>query len=84
MVPGIGELIGGSEREADYDKLTKRITELGMDPKDYWWYLELRKFGTVPHSGFGMGFERLLRYVTGIENIRDVIPYPRAPKQCEF
>ncbi|MDY6031055.1 MAG: asparagine--tRNA ligase [Treponemataceae bacterium] len=84
LVPGIGELIGGSEREADYDKLMNRITELGMDPKDYWWYLELRKFGTVPHSGFGMGFERLLRYVTGIENIRDVIPYPRAPKQCDF
>ncbi|MGP1588111.1 MAG: asparagine--tRNA ligase [Treponemataceae bacterium] len=84
LVPGIGELIGGSEREADYEKLKNRIIELNMEPKDYWWYLELRKFGTVPHSGFGMGFERLLRYVTGIENIRDVIPFPRAPKQCDF
>jgi asparaginyl-tRNA synthetase len=84
LVPGIGELIGGSERESDYDKLSKRITELGMKVEDYWWYMDLRKYGTVPHSGFGLGFERLLRYVTGIENIRDVIPFPRAPKQCEF
>ena len=84
LVPGIGELIGGSEREADYDKLVNRIKELGMNPEDYWWYLELRKFGTVPHSGFGLGFERLLRYVTGLGNLRDVIPFPRAPKQAEF
>ena len=84
LVPGIGELIGGSEREADYDKLVNRIQELGMKPEDYWWYLELRKFGTVPHSGFGLGFERLLRYVTGLGNLRDVIPFPRAPKQAEF
>ena len=84
LVPGIGELIGGSEREADYDKLVARIQELGMKPEDYWWYLELRKFGTVPHSGFGLGFERLLRYVTGLGNLRDVIPFPRAPKQAEF
>jgi asparaginyl-tRNA synthetase len=84
LVPGIGELIGGSEREADYDKLVNRIKELGMKPEDYWWYLELRKFGTVPHSGFGLGFERLLRYVTGLGNLRDVIPFPRAPKQAEF
>ena len=84
LVPGIGELIGGSERESDYDKLAKRITELGMKVEDYWWYMDLRKYGTVPHAGFGLGFERLLRYVTGIENIRDVIPFPRTPKQCEF
>ena len=84
LVPGIGELIGGSEREADYDKLVSRIIELGMNPEDYWWYLDLRKFGSVPHSGFGLGFERLLRYVTGLGNLRDVIPFPRAPKQADF
>lgn len=84
LVPGIGELIGGSERESDYDKLVTRMTELGMKAEDYWWYLDLRRFGTVPHSGFGLGFERLLRYVTGLGNLRDVIPYPRAPKLAEF
>ena len=84
LVPGIGELIGGSEREADYDKLVARIKELGMNPEDYWWYLDLRKYGTVPHSGFGLGFERLIRYVTGMGNLRDVIPFPRAPKLAEF
>ncbi len=84
LVPGIGELIGGSEREADYDKLKNRIIELGMNPEDYWWYLDLRKYGSVPHSGFGLGFERLIRYVTGMQNIREVIPYPRAPKQADF
>ncbi len=84
LVPGIGELIGGSEREADYDKLKNRIVELGMNPEDYWWYLDLRKYGSVPHSGFGLGFERLIRYVTGMQNIREVIPYPRAPKQADF
>ena len=84
LVPGIGELIGGSEREADYDKLINRIKELGMKPEDYWWYLDLRKFGTVPHSGFGLGFERLIRYITGMGNLRDVIPFPRAPKLCDF
>ncbi|MCR5494766.1 MAG: asparagine--tRNA ligase [Treponema sp.] len=84
LVPGIGELIGGSEREEDYDKLCAEIERRGMDKSIYDWYLDLRKFGTVPHSGFGLGFERLLRYVTGMENIRDVIPYPRAPKLADF
>lgn len=84
LVPGIGEIIGGSEREADYEKLLASCRERGMDMKNYEWYLDLRRFGTVPHSGFGLGFERLIRYVTGMENIRDVIPYPRAPKLAEF
>lgn len=84
LVPGIGELIGGSERESDYQKLSDRITELGMKAEDYWWYLDLRKYGTVPHSGFGLGFERLIRYVTGMGNLRDVIPFPRAPKLADF
>ena len=84
LVPGLGEIIGGSEREESYDKLLGRIKELGLRPEDYGWYLDLRKFGTVPHSGFGLGFERLLLYVTGMQNIRDVIPYPRAPKLADF
>ena len=84
LVPGLGEIIGGSQREADYDTLLGRIKDLGLNPQDYWWYLDLRKFGTVPHSGFGLGFERLLLYVTGMTNIRDVIPFPRAPKLAEF
>ena len=84
LVPGLGELIGGSEREENLDRLEKRITELGLDVKDYWWYLDLRRFGTVPHAGFGLGFERLLLYITGMGNIRDVIPYPRAPKLADF
>ncbi len=84
LVPGIGELNGGYEREEDYGKLLKAIRDRGMDESIYDWYLNLRKFGTVPHSGFGMGFERLIRYVTGMENIRDVIPYPRAPKLADF
>ncbi len=84
LVPGIGELNGGSEREENHEKLLAEIRRRGMDEKIYDWYLDLRKFGTVPHSGFGMGFERLIRYVTGMENIRDVIPYPRAPKLADF
>ena len=84
LVPGIGELIGGSEREEDYDKLLTACKEREMDMTNYQWYLDLRRFGTVPHSGFGLGFERLIRYVTGMENIRDVIPYPRAPKLADF
>ena len=84
LVPGLGEIIGGSQREADYDTLLGRIKDLGLNPEDYWWYLDLRKFGTVPHSGFGLGFERLLLYVTGMGNIRDVIPFPRAPKLADF
>jgi asparaginyl-tRNA synthetase len=84
LVPGLGEIIGGSQREEDYDKLVARMKQLDLNPDDYWWYLALRKYGTVPHSGFGLGFERLLQYITGMANIRDVIPYPRAPKQAEF
>ncbi len=84
LVPRLGEIVGGSERENRYDVLVKRIEELGLRREDYWWYLELRKFGTVPHSGFGLGFERLIQYVTGIPNIRDVIPFPRAVKTAEF
>ncbi|MDE7375471.1 MAG: asparagine--tRNA ligase [Muribaculaceae bacterium] len=84
LFPKIGEIIGGSEREADYDKLKQRIDELGIPMKDMWWYLDTRKYGTVPHSGFGLGFERLLLFVTGMANIRDVIPFPRYPKNAEF
>ena len=84
LVPGLGEIIGGSEREENLDILQGRIKELGLREEDYWWYLDLRRYGTVPHSGFGLGFERLLLYVTGMGNIRDVIPFPRAPKLAEF
>lgn len=84
LFPKIGEIIGGSEREADYDKLMARITELGIPMKDMWWYLDTRKFGTVPHSGFGLGFERLVLFVTGMANIRDVIAFPRFPGNAEF
>ncbi len=83
-VPLAGELMGGSQREEDYDKLTNRMKELGMNPADMEWYINLRKYGTCTHSGFGMGFERLVMYLTGIENIRDVIPYPRTPNNCEY
>ena len=83
-VPGAGELMGGSQREEDYDKLVKRMEELGMNANDMEWYLNLRKFGGCVHSGFGMGFERLLIYLTGVDNIRDVIPYPRTPGNCEY
>ena len=84
LVPGIGEIIGGSQREDDFDKLSKRIDELGLDKKDYWWYLDLRRYGSCPHAGFGLGFERMMMYLTGIQNIRDVLPFPRTPKNCEF
>ena len=84
LFPKIGEIIGGSEREADYDKLYNRIQELNIPMKDMWWYLDTRRFGTVPHSGFGLGFERLLLFVTGMANIRDVIPFPRTPNNAEF
>ncbi len=84
LFPQIGEIIGGSEREADYDKLLARISELGIPMKDMWWYLDTRKYGTVPHSGFGLGFERLILFVTGMTNIRDVIPFPRTPGNAEF
>ena len=84
LFPKIGEIIGGSQREENYDKLVGRIEELGIPMKDMWWYLDTRRFGTVPHSGFGLGFERLILFVTGMQNLRDVIPFPRYPKNCEF
>ncbi len=84
LFPKIGEIIGGSEREADYGKLLARIKELNIPMKDMWWYLDTRRFGTVPHSGFGLGFERLVLFVTGMTNIRDVIPFPRTPNNAEF
>lgn len=84
LAPGIGEIIGGSQREEDIEKLEKRMDELGLNKEDYWWYLDLRRFGSVDHSGFGLGFERLIMYITGMQNIRDVIPFPRTPKNCEF
>jgi asparaginyl-tRNA synthetase len=84
LFPGIGEIIGGSQREEQYDKLIARIKEMKMPEKDLWWYLETRKYGTAPHSGFGLGFERLILFVTGMSNIRDVIPFPRTPKNAEF
>lgn len=83
-VPGAGEIMGGSQREEDYDKLLERMKTMGIDPEPLYWYLELRKYGTDIHSGFGLGFERLLMYLTGMENIRDVIPYPRTPNNCDF
>ena len=84
LFPKIGEIIGGSEREADYDKLVGRMHDFGIEPQDMWWYLDTRRFGSAPHSGFGLGFERLLLFVTGMANIRDVIPFPRTPKNAEF
>ncbi|MCL2214142.1 MAG: asparagine--tRNA ligase [Treponema sp.] len=84
LVPRLGEIIGGSQREDNLKKLTERMSALNLDPKDYYWYLDLRRYGTVPHAGFGLGFERLLQYVSGMANIRDVIPFPRAVGQAEF
>jgi asparaginyl-tRNA synthetase len=84
LVPRLGEIIGGSEREENTERLVSRMVEMGMKPEDYSWYLDLRRYGTVPHSGFGLGFERLIQYVTGMANIRDVIPYPRAVGQADF
>ena len=84
LAPGIGEIIGGSQREEDFDKLNSKIKELGMDESIYDWYMDLRKYGSVVHSGFGLGFERMMMYLTGMQNIRDVIPFPRTPKNCEF
>ena len=84
LVPRIGELVGGSQREERLDRLTQRIVELGQNPEDYWWYLDLRRFGSVPHSGFGMGFERMIMLLTGISNIRDVLPFPRTTGSLEF
>ncbi len=84
LFPGIGEIIGGSQREDNYDKLVARMQEVGIDPDALWWYLDTRRFGSAPHAGFGLGFERLVLFVTGMGNIRDVIPFPRAPKTAEF
>ena len=84
LVPGIGEIIGGSQREENYDKLLNRMKELNMPIENYEWYLDLRKYGSCVHSGFGLGFERAIMYLTGMQNIRDVIPFPRTPKNCEF
>lgn len=84
LAPGIGEIIGGSQREDSLEILQNKIKELGMDEKDYWWYLDLRRYGSVPHAGFGLGFERAMMYITGMGNIRDVIPFPRTPNNCEF
>src|SRR4030043_1816934 len=84
LFPGMGEIIGGSQREEIYDNLLNRIRELKIPEKELWWYLETRKFGTAPHSGFGLGFERMIQFVTGMSNIRDVIPFPRTPKNAEF
>lgn len=84
LFPKIGEIIGGSEREADYDKLKARAEEMGVPDKDIWWYMDTRRYGTAPHSGFGLGFERLLLFVTGMTNIRDVIPFPRTPRNADF
>jgi asparaginyl-tRNA synthetase len=84
LVPGIGELIGGSQREERLDVLESRMEEMGMDKKPYWWYLDSRRYGSVPHAGFGLGFERFLMMITGIKNIRDVIPFPRTPGSIDF
>ena len=84
LVPGVGEIIGGSQREERYDILSERIKELGFDEESYWWYLELRKYGGVKHAGYGLGFERIIMYITGMSNIRDVLPFPRTPKTAEF
>jgi asparaginyl-tRNA synthetase len=84
LVPGVGEIIGGSQREERLDVLEARMREQGLEPDAYWWYLDLRRFGTVPHSGFGLGLERMVQFVTGMANIRDVIPFPRTPGNAEF
>lgn len=84
VVPGVGELIGGSQREERLDVLKRKMAENGLNEADYWWYLDLRRYGSVPHAGYGLGFERLVCYVTGIKNIRDAIAFPRYPGSCEF
>jgi asparaginyl-tRNA synthetase len=84
LVPGVGEIIGGSQREERIDVLDARINEMGLPIKEYWWYRDLRRFGTVPHAGFGLGFERAMMFITGMQNVRDVIPFPRTPKNAEF
>jgi asparaginyl-tRNA synthetase len=84
LVPGVGEIIGGSQREERLDVLRRRMAAQQLDEDDYWWYLDLRRFGTVPHAGFGLGLESAVQYVTGMTNIRDVIPFPRTPGNAEF
>jgi asparaginyl-tRNA synthetase len=84
LAPGIGEIIGGSQREDDLNVLKEKVAKFGLNEQDYWWYEDLRRYGSVEHSGFGLGFERAIMYVTGMQNIRDVIPFPRTPKNCEF
>ena len=84
LVPGIGELIGGSQREERFDVLKKRMDELGMEEAPYWWYMDLRKYGGTKHAGYGLGFERLIMYLTGISNIRDVLPFPRTVGSADF
>jgi asparaginyl-tRNA synthetase len=84
LFPGIGEIIGGSQREENYEKLETRMKQMGVPTEELWWYLDIRRFGTAPHSGFGLGFERLVQFVTGMGNIRDVIPFPRFPKGADF
>jgi asparaginyl-tRNA synthetase len=84
LFPGIGEIVGGSQREERLDILNKRVEALGIEKEELWWYLDLRKYGTVKHSGFGLGLERLIQFITGMNNIRDVIPFPRTPKNAEF
>ena len=84
LVPGIGEIIGGSQREERLDYLEKRMDEMGLKKEDYEWYLDLRKYGSVKHAGFGLGFERLIMYLSGMANIRDTIPFPRTPKNADF
>jgi asparaginyl-tRNA synthetase len=84
LAPGIGEIVGGSQREERLDVLDARLRETGLDPAAYWWYRDLRRYGTVPHAGFGLGFDRSVAYATGMANIRDVIPFPRTPGSAEF
>ncbi len=84
LVPRIGEIIGGSQREERIEVLRQRIAEAGLREQDYWWYLDLRRYGSVPHAGFGLGFERAIQFITGMQNIRDVIPFPRVPGYAEF
>jgi asparaginyl-tRNA synthetase len=84
LVPKVGEIIGGSQREHRLEVLRRRMRDAGLREEDYWWYLDLRRFGSAPHAGFGLGFERLVQFITGMANIRDVIPFPRTPGSAEF
>ena len=84
LVPGVGEIIGGSQREHRHDRLLQRIRDMGLPEEEYWWYLDLRRFGTVPHAGFGLGFERVIQFMSGMANIRDVSPFPRVPGNASF